>query len=205
MCTRRFFYFYALGVSQSVWDPFCLLLKGPIEWVGNLTCGGRRRAGTGTEAAVCRVPAPRGALMKYAHQAATRLPLTLNPVTQRRAPQDSLFTFSPRAFGSSNIVFALQARLEATPVARTAGILFVFKKKKLNVFLFPVAVNASAAHSLLCFPAGPADGGGPTRACFTASSGVTVKLFQELQPTKGRSVKNLLPCVDQLARSHIHA
>lgn len=175
-------------MSQSVWDPFCLLLKGPIESVGNLTCGGRRRAGTGTEAAVCRAAAPRGAVMKYAHQAAARLPPPLNPVTQRRAPQDSLFTFSPRAFGSS-IVFALQARLEATPK---------------NVFLFPVAVNASAAHSLLCFPAGPADGGAPTRACFNASSGVTVKLFQELQPPKGRREKNLLACVDQLARSHMH-
>lgn len=34
-------------------DLFCLLLNGPIESACNLTCGGRRGAGTRTEAAVC--------------------------------------------------------------------------------------------------------------------------------------------------------
>lgn len=146
---------------------------------------------------MCRVTAPWGAVMKYAHQAATRLPPPLNP-----APQDSLFTFSPQTF-SSSIVFALQARLEATPVAQTAGILFVFFKK-LNVFLSSGRERVCSTQSPV-FPRRPSRWQRANTCLFRHILRCHSEALSGASAPKGRREKNLLPCVDQLARSHIHA
>lgn len=116
VCTRKFFllcFLKGFGVLPSVWDPFCFLLKGPIESDGNLTCGERQGAGTGTEAAVCRIPARQGAVMKYTNTAATRR--YTSPMTQWR--QTPFLHSVPHQTSS----IKLHCKCKATPVDQTSG------------------------------------------------------------------------------------